>query len=216
MLSLFALLIIPLLFIGFILLVSIIPNNFNSTWKLNNNLGLVTLIGTSNKTFWSNIWSKNEDNNNREYKEYKYSMYKRLGMMLSLILYLLVIIYWLKYNRTTINYQLLAVPGNDYIWNLDISLGLDGISLPFILLVGFIMPIVFLSNWSTIDSLDIYYVIIIILLELFLIIVFLVLDLIMFYVFFESTLPLLFILIGLYGASQKFRAGFYIFLYTFF
>jgi len=36
----------------------------------------------------------------------------------------------------------------------------------------------------------------------------------MFYVFFESTLPLLFILIGLYGASQKFRAGFYIFLYT--
>jgi NADH-ubiquinone oxidoreductase chain 4 len=38
----------------------------------------------------------------------------------------------------------------------------------------------------------------------------------MFYIFFESTLPLLFILIGLYGASQKFRAGFYIFLYTLF
>jgi NADH-ubiquinone oxidoreductase chain 4 len=38
----------------------------------------------------------------------------------------------------------------------------------------------------------------------------------MFYVFFESTLPLLFILIGLYGASQKFRAGYYLFLYTLF
>jgi NADH-ubiquinone oxidoreductase chain 4 len=39
-------------------------------------------------------------------------------------------------------------------------------------------------------------------------------DLVMFYVFFESILPLLFLLIGLYGASQKFRAGYYLFLYT--
>jgi len=38
----------------------------------------------------------------------------------------------------------------------------------------------------------------------------------MFYVFFESTLPLLFVLIGLYGAAQKFRAGYYLFLYTLF
>jgi NADH-ubiquinone oxidoreductase chain 4 len=57
---------------------------------------------------------------------------------------------------------------------------------------------------------------IIILLEIFLIIVFLVIDLIMFYVFFESILPPLFVLIGLYGASQKFRAGYYLFLYTLF
>jgi NADH-ubiquinone oxidoreductase chain 4 len=55
---------------------------------------------------------------------------------------------------------------------------------------------------------------IIILLEIFLIIVFLVIDLIMFYIFFESILPPLFVLIGLYGASQKFRAGYYLFLYT--
>jgi NADH:ubiquinone oxidoreductase subunit 4 (subunit M) len=56
---------------------------------------------------------------------------------------------------------------------------------------------------------------IIISLELFLIVVFLVIDLIMFYVFFESILPPLFVLIGLYGATQKFRAGYYLFLYTF-
>jgi NADH-ubiquinone oxidoreductase chain 4 len=36
----------------------------------------------------------------------------------------------------------------------------------------------------------------------------------MFYIFFESILPPLFVLIGLYGASQKFRAGYYLFLYT--
>jgi NADH-ubiquinone oxidoreductase chain 4 len=56
----------------------------------------------------------------------------------------------------------------------------------------------------------------IVLLELFLLIVFLVIDLVMFYVFFESILPPLFLLIGLYGASQKFRAGYYLFLYTLF
>jgi len=44
--------------------------------------------------------------------------------------------------------------------------------------------------------------------------VFLVIDLLMFYIFFESILPLLFVLIGLYGAAQKFRAGYYLFLYT--
>jgi NADH-ubiquinone oxidoreductase chain 4 len=87
--------------------------------------------------------------------------------------------------------------------------------MPFLLLIGFIFPIVYLSNWSTIDHLDINYHIIIISLELFLIVVFLVIDLIMFYVFFESILPPLFVLIGLYGATQKFRAGYYLFLYTF-
>jgi NADH-ubiquinone oxidoreductase chain 4 len=51
-------------------------------------------------------------------------------------------------------------------------------------------------------------------LEVFLLGVFLVIDLIMFYILFESILPLLFVLIGLYGAAQKFRAGYYLFLYT--
>jgi len=53
-----------------------------------------------------------------------------------------------------------------------------------------------------------------IILEVLLLLVFSVIDFIIFYITFESTLPLLFFLIGLYGASQKFRAGFYIFLYT--
>jgi NADH-ubiquinone oxidoreductase chain 4 len=210
------LLFIPLFFISIILLASLYPHwNWVSKWRSNDNLALVTLNNTSG-SFWLNRWRNIFNKNFLSYKEYKYSVYKRLGLLLSLILYLLIIIYWLKYNRTTIHYQLLTQGHGDEIWNLDISLGLDGLSLPFVLLVGFIMPIVYLSNWSTIDSLDIYYVLLIVLLELFLIVVFLVLDLIMFYVFFESTLPLLFILIGLYGASQKFRAGFYIFLYTLF
>lgn len=52
------------------------------------------------------------------------------------------------------------------------------------------------------------------LLETLLIAVFLVLDIILFYIFFESILPPLFILIGLYGSSNRVRASFYLFLYT--
>jgi len=59
------------------------------------------------------------------------------------------------------------------------------------------------------------YLIIILLLETLLLAVFLVLDVLLFYIFFESILPPLFILIGLFGSSNKVRASFYIFLYTF-
>jgi NADH-ubiquinone oxidoreductase chain 4 len=57
-------------------------------------------------------------------------------------------------------------------------------------------------------------VIIILLLETLLLAVFLVLDILLFYIFFESILPPLFLLIGLYGSSNKVRASFYLFLYT--
>jgi NADH-ubiquinone oxidoreductase chain 4 len=53
------------------------------------------------------------------------------------------------------------------------------------------------------------------LLETLLLGVFLVLDILLFYIFFESILPPLFILIGLFGSSAKIRASFYFFLYTF-
>ena len=52
------------------------------------------------------------------------------------------------------------------------------------------------------------------LLETLLLAVFLVLDILLFYIFFESILPPLFILIGLYGSNNKVRASFYLFLYT--
>lgn len=58
------------------------------------------------------------------------------------------------------------------------------------------------------------FVIIILLLEMLLLAVFLVLDILLFYIFFESILPPLFLLIGLFGSSNKVRASFYLFLYT--
>lgn len=243
MLSLIYLLLIPIIFIGCVLIISnnlylnaksiqtinlkqiflleetyyimpyVIRKYYSHIINIRTNV-IPSLITTS---FWYN---------NMEYikeKGFKYKniliskLLKRIGLFLSLILYIVIILFWFKYRKTTLGYQLLTETGSSKeTWNLNITLGLDGISLPFVVLIGFIFPIVYLSNWSTIDKLDIYYIVIIIGLELCLIIVFLVIDLILFYVFFESILPLLFVLIGLYGAAQKFRAGYYLFLYTLF
>ena len=96
----------------------------------------------------------------------------------------------------------------------DFYLGLDGLSIYFVLLTTLIISISLLSNWTSISENVRSYVIIILLLETLLLAVFLVLDLLLFYIFFESILPPLFILIGLFGSSNKVRASFYLFLYT--
>ena len=100
------------------------------------------------------------------------------------------------------------------ISSYDFYLGLDGLSIYFVLLTTIITPIALLSNWNSINDNVKSYVIIILLLETLLLAVFLVLDILLFYIFFESILPPLFILIGLFGSSNKVRASFYLFLYT--
>ncbi len=100
------------------------------------------------------------------------------------------------------------------ISSFDFYLGVDGLSIYFVLLTTIIIPISLLSNWSSITDNIRGYVIIILLLESLLIAVFLVLDILLFYIFFESILPPLFILIGLFGSSNRVRASFYLFLYT--
>jgi len=99
----------------------------------------------------------------------------------------------------------------------DIYLGVDGLSIYFVLLTTIIMPVALLANWESIQSQNVLsFVVIILLLESLLLAVFLVLDILLFYIFFESILPPLFLLIGLFGSSNKVRASFYLFLYTLF
>ena len=96
----------------------------------------------------------------------------------------------------------------------DFYIGIDGLSIYFILLTTIIMPIALISNWKSIKENTIIFLIIILLLEASLLLVFLILDILLFYIFFESILAPLFILIGLFGSNEKVRASFYLFLYT--
>lgn len=96
----------------------------------------------------------------------------------------------------------------------DFYLGIDGLSIYFVLLTTIIMPIALISNWKSIKENTVIFLIIILLLETLLLLVFLILDILLFYIFFESILAPLFILIGLFGSNEKVRASFYLFLYT--
>ena len=96
----------------------------------------------------------------------------------------------------------------------DFYLGLDGLSIFFVILTTIIIPLSLLSNWNSITNNVNFYLLIILILETLLLLVFLVLDILLYYIFFESILPPLFILIGLYGSTNRVRASFYIFLYT--
>ena len=103
---------------------------------------------------------------------------------------------------------------NQEVSPFNFYLGVDGLSIYFVLLTTIIMPVSLLSNWTSISHNLKTYVIPILLLETLLLSVFLVLDILFFYIFFESILPPLFILIGSFGSSDRVRASLYLFLYT--
>jgi NADH-ubiquinone oxidoreductase chain 4 len=137
---------------------------------------------------------------------------KYIAFGTSIINFLISLLIYLVFDFTTNQFQLVQ---EQYEFSFfDVYLGIDGISIYFVLLTTFIMPIALLSNWNSITENYKSYLIIMLLLELLLLAVFLVLDILFFYIFFESILPPLFLLIGLFGSKNKVRASFYIFLYT--
>lgn len=137
-----------------------------------------------------------------------------IALYTSIINLSLSVIIYMMFDFTTNQYQFVE----EYysIKSFDLHLGIDGLSVYFMLLTTIIIPISLVSNWSSIVEEIKSFLVIILLLETLLIAVFLVLDILLFYIFFESILPPLFILIGLYGSSNKVRASFYLFLYTLF
>jgi len=91
----------------------------------------------------------------------------------------------------------------------------DGISLFFILLTTFITPIALISNYTNIKENLKYLLIFILILETLQILTFVSINLILFYIFFESVLPILLILIIIYGSGEnKKRSALLLFLYT--
>lgn len=137
---------------------------------------------------------------------------KKIALSTSVINFFISLIVFILFNFSSNQFQF--VQEYHSINSFDFYLGVDGISIYFVLLTTMIMPIALVSNWNSIRENVKSYVIIILLLETLLLAVFLVLDILLFYIFFESILPPLFLLIGLFGSSNRVRASFYLFLYT--
>ena len=138
---------------------------------------------------------------------------KSIALITSIINLIISLIMFILFDFSSKQFQF--IEEHYQISYFDIYLGVDGLSIYFILLTTIIMPIAILSNWNSIQSQNVLsFVVIMLLLETLLLAVFLVLDILLFYIFFESILPPLFLLIGLFGSSNKVRASFYLFLYT--
>ena len=141
------------------------------------------------------------------------SRMKKLALQASLLNFLLSVYMWVQFDSSVTHYQFTF----DFkeLTYLDFNIGVDGISIYFVLLTTFLTPIALLSNYNNIKQNIKYFLISFLLLESLQICVFVVLDLLLFYVFFESVLPILFLVIVLYGSGEdRIRSAFLFFLYT--
>jgi NADH-quinone oxidoreductase subunit M len=101
-----------------------------------------------------------------------------------------------------------------WLLGLQYKMGVDGISVLFVMLTTFIMPITILASWNVTSRVK-EYMIAFLLLETLMLGVFMALDLILFYLFFEAGLIPMFLIIGIWGGKDRVYASFKFFLYTF-
>lgn len=102
----------------------------------------------------------------------------------------------------------------DWFAAAQYHMGVDGISILFVLLTAFLMPICIVASWTTIKDRVVDYMIAFLVLETLVIGVFTSLDLFLFYIFFEGTLVPMFIIIGVWGGANRIYASYKFFLYT--
>ncbi len=106
------------------------------------------------------------------------------------------------------------VDEHDWILGLSYKMGVDGISVLFVMLTTFLMPITIGACWTVTHRVK-EYMIAFLLLETLMIGVFTALDLVLFYLFFEAGLIPMFLIIGIWGGKERIYAAFKFFLYTF-
>lgn len=102
----------------------------------------------------------------------------------------------------------------NWLGGLKYKMGVDGISVLFVMLTTFIMPLTILASWEVKTRVK-EYMIAFLLLETLMLGVFMALDLVLFYLFFEAGLIPMFLIIGIWGGANRIYASFKFFLYTF-
>src|SRR5690348_4451267 len=123
-----------------------------------------------------------------------------------------LILIW-RFDPTSADFQF--VEKHDWLGgNISYAMGVDGISLPFVILTTGLMPISILASWSAIQTRVRDYMIAFLVLETLMVGTFCSLDLVLFYLFFEGGLIPMFLIIGVWGGPRRVYASFKFFLYT--
>ena len=139
-----------------------------------------------------------------------------LALWASLATFLISLLIWINFETGTADFQFVekvawfSLPGG---YTLSYHMGVDGISMMFVLLSTLLTPICILCSWE-VKSRVREYMAAFLVLETFMVGTFCALDLITFYVFFEGVLLPMFLIIGVWGGDRRVYSAFKFFLYT--
>lgn len=139
---------------------------------------------------------------------------RKMALWTSLITFILSLFLWINFDQTTAAFQF--EERREWIPSLNIGyhLGLDGISLLFVLLTTLLTPVCVLASWESVQRRVKEYMAAFLILETMMIGMFSALDLMVFYIFFEAVLIPMFLIIGVWGGPNRVYASFKFFLYT--
>jgi len=138
---------------------------------------------------------------------------RNAALLTTVATFLFSMVLWFSFDKNMAGFQF--VEEAEWLGSgIKYKMGVDGISVLFVLLTTFIMPICILCGWNTIKTRVKEYMIAFLLLECFMIGVFCSLDLVLFYVFFEAGLIPMFLIIGVWGGNNRVYAAYKLFLYT--
>ncbi|MBN9558967.1 MAG: NADH-quinone oxidoreductase subunit M [Alphaproteobacteria bacterium] len=136
-----------------------------------------------------------------------------IALITTLAVLVLAIVIWIGFDGTTAAFQ--YTERAEWLGrNITYHMGVDGISMLFVVLTAGLMPFCILASWESIKSRVPDYMIAFLVLETLMIGVFCALDLVLFYVFFEGGLIPMFLIIGVWGGKRRVYASFKFFLYT--
>ncbi len=138
-----------------------------------------------------------------------------LALAVTVLTFVLSIPLYTGFNTATWDMQFVELVPWIETFNINYHLGVDGISLPLIILTTFITPFVVIAAWDVIQFKSSQYLASFLILEGMMIGVFAALDAMLFYVFFEAMLIPMFIIIGVWGGPNRVYATIKFFLYTF-
>jgi NADH-quinone oxidoreductase subunit M len=138
---------------------------------------------------------------------------RNVALLTTSFVFVLSLWIWIGFDNANPDFQF--VEKVEWIGGgISYHMGVDGISMPFVILTTFLMPICVLASWDAIQHRVKEYMIAFLVLETLMIGVFCALDIFLFYVFFEAGLIPMFIIIGVWGGKRRVYASFKFFLYT--
>jgi NADH-quinone oxidoreductase subunit M len=138
---------------------------------------------------------------------------RNVTLLTTVLTFIVSLWIWFGFDTANPGFQFVEKTG----WldsGISYHMGVDGISMLFVILTTFLMPFCILASWESVDRRVKEYMVAFLVLETLMIGVFCALDLVLFYVFFEAGLIPMFIIIGVWGGKRRVYASFKFFLYT--